>query len=168
MTATMTLTQYAKQMGISRTTLYRRIADAGMDMTAFRDTQGELTDEGLTALSAILDGTLHGRTTPQAVYTPDTPDNGVNLMGQIAELQRQLDVTRDALDKANTRIAELQQQAAERAERHADELRDILIRQQQIEAQRLLTGKTDTKRGIFGRWRDALFGTRDEQKEGTE
>ena len=155
------MTEYAKQMGTSKTTLYRKIGDAGIDIATLRDTNGQITDDGLTTLSALLDGTLQRRPNSRTVDAPDTPESGVNLSGKIETLERQLDETRAALDAANARIAELQQQAAERERENADAWKRFSERQQQIEAQRLLTAQAGANgRGFFGRLHDRLFGSR--------
>lgn len=155
----MNITEYAKRMGTSKTTLYRKLSEAGIDVSTLRDADGQISDDGLSILSSLLDGTLQRRKVSQQV---DAPTDGANLAGKVADLERQLNETRAALDAANARIAVLQQQAAERAERHADELRDILKRQQEIDAQRLLTD--GSRRGILGRLHDRLFGTKQAQQ----
>ena len=156
----MNLTQYAKTMGTSKTTLYRKITDAGIDVSTLRNADGQLTDEGLSTLAALLDGTSTRRPISRAVDVPESTETPVNLAGKIAELERQLDETRDALNAANARIMELQAQAAEREREHADAWRQFSERQQQIEAQRMLTAQAGTNgRGFLGRLR-GLFGKR--------
>ena len=154
----MNITEYAKMMGTSKTTLYRKISEAGIDIATLRDADGQLTDSGLTTLSALLDGTLQRRTIP---HTVDGTNDRVSLMGRIERLERQLDETRAALDAANARIAELQQQAADRERENADAWKRFSERQQQIEAQRLLTAQAGANgRGILGRLHDKLFGSK--------
>lgn len=159
--ADMNITEYAKQMGTSKTTLYRKISDAGIDVSTLRDANGQITDDGLSTLSALLDGTLQRRNVSRTVYVPDTPENDVILSGKIAELERQLYDTRAALDAANARIAALQQQAAERERENADAWKHFSERQQQIEAQRLLAAQAgENRRGFFGHLHDKLFGVK--------
>ena len=154
----MNITEYARQMGTSKTTLYRKLNDAGLDASALRDADGNLTDEGLSTLAALLDGTLQRRPISRAV---DASADAATLAGQVETLERQLDETRAALAAANTRIAELQQQAAEREREHADAWRRFSERQQQIEAQRLLTAQAGPNgRGFWGRLHDRLFGAK--------
>lgn len=154
----MNITEYAKQMGTSKTTLYRKIGDAGIDVSTLRDANGQITDDGLTTLSALLDGTLQRRI---ASRTVDGMDDRVTLLGKIDVLERQLDEKQAALDAANARIAELQQQAAERERENADAWKHFSERQQQIEAQRLLTAQAGANgRGFFGRLHDRLFGVK--------
>ena len=82
-------------------------------------------------------------------------------MGKIETLKRQLDETRAALDTANARIAALQQQAADRERENADAWKRFSERQQQIEAQRLLTTQAGTNgRGLFERLHDRLLGSK--------
>ena len=154
----MNITEYAKLMGTSKTTLYRKISEAGIDIATLRDADGQLSDSGLTTLSALLDGTLQRRTIPHAV---DGTNDRATLMGKIERLERQLDETRAALDAANARIAELQQQAADRERENADAWKRFSERQQQIETQRLLTAQAGANgRGILGRLHDKLFGSK--------
>jgi AcrR family transcriptional regulator len=157
----MNITEFAKHMGVSKTTIYRRIGDAGIDLSTLRDADGKLTNEGLATLSSLLDGTSQGRTVSHSVYAQNVPESGVNLVGKVEDLERQLSETRSALDEANACIAALHQQAAERERENADAWRRYLERQQQIEAQRLLTAQAGPDgRGFFGRIRDRLFGTK--------
>ena len=157
----MNMTEYAKQMGTSKTTLYRKISEAGIDIATLRDSNGQISDAGFNTLAALLDGTLQRRTVSRQGDAPDAAENVVNLMGQIATLERQLDETRAALDAANARIAALQQQAAERERENADAWKRFSERQQQIEAQRLLTAQAGQNgRGFFGRLHDKLFGVK--------
>ena len=154
----MNITEYAKQMGTSKTTLYRKLSEAGIEVSALRDANGQITDEGLTMLAALLDGTSQRHGVSQA---SDVTGSDVTLMGRLATLERQLDETRAALDKANAQIAVLQQQAAERERDNADAWKRFSERQQQIEAQRLLTMQAGTnERGFFGRLHDKLFGVK--------
>lgn len=154
----MNITEYAKQMGTSKTTLYRKISEAGIDIATLRDADGQLTDSGLTTLSALLDGTLQRRTVS---HTVDDTNDRATLMGKIERLERQLDETRATLDAANARIAELQQQAADRERENADAWKRFSERQQQIETQRLLTAQAGANgRGILGRLHDKLFGSK--------
>lgn len=154
----MNLTEYAKKMGTSKTTLYRKLSDAGIDIATLRDADGHITDDGLTTLAALLDGTSQRRNISRTV---DTPECDVNLLGKIETLERQLNETRAALDAANARIAALQQQAAERERENADAWKRFSERQQQIEAQRLLAAQAGLNgRGFFGRLHDRLFGSK--------
>lgn len=157
----MNMTEYAKQMGTSKTTLYRKISEAGIDVSTLRGADGQITDDGFTTLSALLDGTSQRRTVSQQSNVPDASADSVNLMGKIEVLERQLDVTRAALTAANARILELQQQAAERERENADAWKRFSERQQQLEAQRLLTAQAGANgRGFFGRLHDRLFGSK--------
>ena len=157
----MNMTEYAKQMGTRNTTLYRKISEAGIDISTLRGADGQITDDGFTTLSALLDGTLQRRTVSRQDDAPDASADVVNLTGKIETLERQLDETRAALDAANARIAALQQQAADRERENADAWKRFSERQQQIEAQRLLTAQAGANgRGFFGRLHDRLFGSR--------
>lgn len=135
------MTEYAKQMGTSKTTLYRKISEAGIDIASLRGTDGQITDDGFSVLASLLDGTLQRRTVSQQDNVPNIPENSVNLLGQIETLKRQLDETREALDAANARIAALQQQAVERERENADAWKRFSERQQEIEAHKLLAAQ---------------------------
>ena len=157
----MNITEYARQMGTSKTTLYRKISEAGIDISTLRDADGQITDGGFTTLSALLDGTSQRHAFSRQDDVPDASGNVVNLMGKVETLERQLDETRAALDAANARITELQQQAADRERENADAWKRFSERQQQIEAQRLLTAQAGASgRGILGRLHDKLFGSK--------
>lgn len=157
----MNMTEYAKQMGTSKTTIYRKISDAGIDISTLRDDSGNISDEGFAILSSLLDGTLQRRSVSRTVDAPNAQENSVNLLGKIETLERQLNETRAALDAANARIAALQQQAADRERENADAWKRFSERQQQIEAQRLLTAQAGTDgRGFFQRLHDKLFGAK--------
>lgn len=88
-------------MGTSKTTLYRKISEAGIDVSTLRGADGQITDDGFTTLSALLDGTLQRRTVSRQDDAPDASADAVNLMGKIETLKRHLDETRAALDAAN-------------------------------------------------------------------
>ena len=157
----MNMTEYAKQMGTSKTTLYRKISEAGIDVSTLRGADGQITDDGDTTLPGVCDGTIQRRTVSRQDDAPDASADVVNLMGKIETLKRQLDETRAALDTANARIAALQQQAADRERENADAWKRFSERQQQIEAQRLLTTQAGTNgRGLFERLHDRLFGSK--------
>lgn len=162
----MNITDYVKQMGTTRTTLYKKINSAGIDINTLRDENGDLTDNGLSVLSALLDGTQTTRKPQTEVDTAETPAN-LNL--RIAALQTEVDELRVKLEQANAHgealqqtINELHQQAAERERKHADELRDILQRQQEIaERQLLLPERAGADgRGLFGRIHDFFLGSK--------
>ena len=159
----MNITEYAKQMGTTRTTLYKKINAAGISIDTLRDENGDISDSGLSILSSLLDGTQTKRKPQTNINTSETP---ANLDLQFTALQAELDVMRELLDQEKARnaalqqtINELHQQAAERERKHADELREILQRQQAIAERQLLTGQTDG-RGLFGRIHDFFVGTK--------
>lgn len=150
----MNITEYAKQMGTSKTTLYRKIAEAGLDISDLRGRDGQLTNEGLSTLSALLDETLHRRTASHKDNATDGDVHSVSETGQITELERKLAETHAALDAALAQITELHRQAADRERQHAEAWQKFSERQQQIEAQRLAAAP---RRGILKRLHDLLF-----------
>lgn len=161
----MNITEFVKQMGTTRTTIYKKINAAGIDVDTLRDENGELTDKGLSTLSALLDGTQ----TPRKPQTDvDTAETGANLKLRLTALQTELDEIRVKLEHEQEHSAALQQtindlhqQAAERERKHADELREILQRQQAIAERQLLTDRTGADgRGLFGRIHDFFVGTK--------
>lgn len=158
----MNMTEYAKEMGTSKTTLYRKVAEAGIALDDVRGADGQLTPEGCSILAGILDGTAQRRKPSRTV---DGPEGDATQAGKVEELERQLSETRAALDAANARITELQQQALDRERENAEAWQRFSERQQQLEAQRLLTAQAGPRRGFLGRLHDRLFG---EQKGGND
>ena len=162
----MNLTDYAKQMGTSKTTLYRKIGESGIDPATLRGPDGQITDDGYRILSGIMDGTLQRHRVSQP---GDVPQNDVTQAGKIVTLEREIAETRAALEAANARIAELQRQALDRERENAEAWRRFSERQQQIEAQRLLVADVDeNRRGLFRRIHDRLFGRSDPRAGGPD
>lgn len=162
----MTITEYAKQMGISRATLYNKAKAAGVDLSSLRDNDGALTDEALSELSGLLDGTLQ-RKRQDALLQGDTdPETIAVLQRRIVELTDELTRERTRADGLQAQINSMLQQTADRERQHADELRDILQRQQAIAERQLLPERVSADgRGLFGRIHDALFGVKNSGKD---
>lgn len=162
----MNLTEYAKQMGTSKTTLYRKLGDAGIDPATLRGPDGQITDDGYKTLSGIMDGTLQRHRVSQP---GDAPQIDANLAGKIVTLERELAEARAALEAANARIAELQRQALDRERENAEAWRRFSERQQQIEAQRLLVADVnENRRSFFQRIHDRLFRRSDQRTGGPD
>jgi len=165
----MNITEYGKLMGVGKTTLYRRISQAGLDLSDLRGEDGQLTDAGLSTLSALLDGTpgtsvgrsnSHQEDVPRDVprdVSWDVPP-GRSTSGTVEDLKTQLETTRAELAAAQARIAELLQQAADREREHAEAWRKYAEVQQQIEAQRLLTAGPEPRAGLLAKIRAKLTG----------
>ena len=153
----MNITEYGKLMGVGKTTIYRRISQAGLDLSDLRGEDGQLTDAGLSTLSALLDGTPGTSVGHSNSHQEDVPP-GRSTSGTVEDLKTQLETTRAELAAAQARINELLQQAADRERDHAEAWRKYAEVQQQIEAQRLLTAGTGDKPGLFARIRAKLTG----------
>ena len=155
----MTITGYAQQFGTSTNTVYRKLKAAGIEPASLKDEHGNLTDSGLSTLSAVMDGTQQRHNIEATV---DTTECNTTSMEYVTQLQRELDATRADLDAANARIQELQQQAIQRERDYAEAWKQYLERQQQIEAQRLLLEAPRAHKGLFTRLHDKLFGKPDD------
>lgn len=157
----MNISDYVKQMGTTRTTLYKKINAAGIDVNTLRDENGELTDEGLSTLSSLLDGSLI-RKRKEALAEGDTQEETIEILQlRIATLNDKLTQERQRCTQLQQTINEMNQQIAERERQHADELRDILKHQQAIAERQLLTDKAGADgRGLFGRIHDFFIGTK--------
>lgn len=146
----MNISEFAKRMGTSKTTVYRKIAAAKLQLSELRDESGNLTDTGLSMLAGLLDDTHVSQVSHESYATDETAQNAE----RIRELERERDELREKLAAAQEQITALQTAAAERAEAHAAELADILRRQQANEAARLQASQS----GILGRLRNFLLG----------
>ena len=161
----MNVTAYIKMMGISKATFYRRISEAGIELNDIRGADGNLTDEGLSVLSSLFDGTSHKRLTSQTRERPtdDATRRPVDETMRrstdetISYLQSQLETTRAELAEARAQITSLLQLAADREREHAEAWRRYAEAQQQIETQRLLATRQGTQ-GIFSRLITKLTG----------
>ena len=127
----MNITEYGKLMGVGKTTIYRRISQAGLDLSDLRGEDGQLTDAGLSTLSALLDGTPGTSVGHSNSHQEDVPP-GRSTSGTVEDLKTQLETTRAELAAAQARINELLQQAADRERDHAEAWRKYAEVQQQI------------------------------------
>ena len=146
--------EFAKMRGVSRSTLYRRTKEAGLDLAALRGEDGSLTDEALTALASVLDGTRKRADTSQdSDKAPDTPENGarsVAAVRQVEELQRKCETLEAALEASQRELA-LTREALDRERVQADAWR-------QIAEQRLLPAP-QARQGFFARVRALIAGS---------
>lgn len=146
--------EFAKMRGVSRSTLYRRAKEAGLDLAALRGEDGSLTDEALTALASVLDGTRKRADTSQdSDKAPDTPENGarsVAAVRQVEELQRKCETLEAALEASQRELA-LTREALDRERVQADAWR-------QIAEQRLLPAP-QARQGFFARVRALIAGS---------
>ena len=146
----MNITEFAKMRGIGKTTIYRKIKEFGYTPQDIRGEGGELTDEALSILAAVLDGTQKRPDFPPAERVPwDVPQ-----VERVSQLERELRETREKLEEAEKRINELLQQAADRERQNAENWRSALERLQTIEEQKLLPGAAHDGRTIWQK----LFG----------
>lgn len=164
----MTIQEFCKQRRISKPTIYKKIHAAGLDLGALRDADGNLTPEAITTLAALADDTAvkyskRVNDDPEAAAI-DAAENPVNYAKLIAErdaLRRDLDDLRAQLGQANARIMTLQAEALERERAHADAWKQFSERQQELEAQKLLTAEAGADgRTVWQRLR-AKFGRKD-------
>ena len=164
----MTIQEFCKQRRISKPTIYKKIHAAGLDLGALRDADGNLTPEAITTLAALTDDitvkySKRVNDDPETVAI-DAAENPVNYAKLIAErdaLRRDLDDLRAQLNQANARIMALQAEALERERAHADAWKLFSERQQELEAQKLLTAEASADgRTVWQRLR-AKFGRKD-------
>lgn len=158
----MNISEYAARMGVSKATIYRKIKDFGYSPKDLRGDKGELTDEALSILSAVIDKTYqrnagnenfsqmeHVSRDVSPLRNSHTCD--VSQSQRVAELEQELKETRARLAAAESRINELLLRAAEREQQNAEAWRDALERLQRIEEQKLLTGPAPERRTIWQR-----------------
>lgn len=149
--------EFAKMRGVSRSTLYRRAKEAGLDLAALRGEDGSLTDEALTALASVLDGTRkHSDTSQDSDKAPDTSRNtpeSVAAVRQVEELQHRCETLQAALEASQRELA-LTREALDREREQADAWR-------QMAEQRLLPAAPQARRGFFARLHDVIAGGRD-------
>lgn len=121
-----TVADIAKQMGISRNTLYRRLKECGVDATKLRDENGRLSQYGVSVIAGACDNdTSRGTEKPVTVGVSDTQ--------KAAEIDTQSAVD---VSKLSLRVAQLETQC-EALQRENDMLRSMLddAKQQRDKAQ---------------------------------
>ena len=147
--------EFAKMQGVSRSTLYRRAKEAGLDLAALRGKDGSLTDEALTALASVLDGTRkHSDTSQDSDKAADTSRNtpeSVAAVRQVEELQHRCETLQAALEASQRELA-LTREALDRERVQADAWR-------QMAEQRLLPAAPQARQGFFARVRAMIAGT---------
>lgn len=165
----MNITEFAKEYGTSKTTLYRKISAAGLDLEELRGADGQLSDAGMSVLAGLMDGTMipTKRDTGNAgnSHAVDVPLASEQYASRVRELEQENKELREKVDQLQTVVLELQKQAADKAEAHAAELSAILKREQEHTERLLLTSSTNTKRGVFGALHDFLFGSAKQETE---
>lgn len=141
----MNMKDFCATMHVSKPTIYKRIKEAGLELQALRDPDGNLTPEAITTLSALLDNTSpksskRNSDNPriEAMNAAEDPVSYAALLTDIETLTRERDEARASLEAANAKILELQSEALERERAHADAWRQLSERQQELEARRLL------------------------------
>lgn len=170
----MTIEGFCKERGISKATVYRRLKEAGIELNSLRGTDGELTTDALQVLAALTDKTrtwvnahesyihdigkfndaFQAATQPRAVDMSKSDVSFVAIVSENETLKRELVETQTKLEAANARIAELLQQAAERADQHAQAMQRIAERTQEMQ---LLTAQAGPNgRGLWERIKDAF------------
>ena len=143
----MNVTQLAKQLGISKPTLYKRVKDAGLQLDDLRNAQtGELTQYGVESISALFDGNVQ----PRKDVKP-TPYNAELLV-----LREQLDGAQQRIDLLNTMLT------AKEAEirRLTTDLEAWRAKAQEIDVQQLLlaTAAAPRRRGLLDAIKAAFKG----------
>lgn len=158
----MNISEYAARMGVSKATIYRKIKAFGYSPKDLRGDNGELTDEALSILSAVIDETYQ-RNAGNAPFSQmehvscdvaplrNSHDCDVSQSQRVAELEQELKETRAKLAEAEARINEMLQRSAEREQQNAEAWREALERLQRIEEQKLLAGPTPERRTIWQR-----------------
>lgn len=169
----MTIAEMARQLNTSRNTLYRRLKENGVDVKQLRDSEGQLTQYGMSAIAALFDGvtdeTQHDTELHGTVNSSDTQNTGkfdtqsvmdvsnmslriVQLETQCEMLKRENDMLRDFLEATTQTYKAAQSDARQRLEQAANEnarLMAALETAQQMQ-QRLLPENTEKQgRGFF-------------------
>lgn len=170
----MNIEALSKQLGKNIRTVYRRIAKAGLSLDSLKDEQGQLTTEGIQAISALFDNDNDSGKRQNDVNKGGLSEYKalVNVKDKAAE--KALSEARAEIErlKAEASAAELRLQAAEReaglyrqmaekAEAEALSWKAAAERAQQLQAMQLqLLPQRAGVKGFFSR----IFG----RKEGTE
>lgn len=107
----MTIKELADNLGTSSATLYRRVKAAGIDLGEYRNDGGELTSQGIQAVSALFDGVSSTKEKSTEQEQRNAPSEG-----EAAEMLEM----RLRLESAQQRIADLENSlAAARADADA-------------------------------------------------
>jgi predicted nucleic acid-binding Zn-ribbon protein len=141
----MNLKEFCKQQHISKPTIYKRIHDAGIELSSLRDPDGNLTAEAITTLAALLDDAqpryskrVSDDPEAAAIDTAADPVKYAQIITERDEARRERDEARAQLAAAKDQIMQLQAEALERERAHAEAWKQFTERQQEIEAHRLL------------------------------
>lgn len=150
----MNMEQFCAEYGVSKTTIYRRIKEAGLELAALRGEDGTLTPEACSCLAALLDGTFHGTQQRAERNTSDTRFSYAELVAERDTLRVNLETALAKVESLTARC-DLLEAALESERKNSEQWRLQAERAQQLHAlelQRLLPEKVgiiDRIRGFF-------------------
>ena len=167
----MNMQEFCKQKHISKPTIYKRIRDAGIELSSLRDTDGNLTAEAITTLAALLDDaqpkySKRASDNPEVAAIDASTDSVkyAQLLTERDEARRERDEARAQLAAAKEQIMSLQAEALERERAYAESWKKFSERQQEIEAHRLLSAHAGADgRSVWQRLRAVFKPVKDDQ-----
>lgn len=155
-----TIAEIAKELGVSRQSVYARVKDAGVyldDLT--REKIGKQTFFDDDAVKVIMSACQKERVKIERVKD----DNKTRQ----DELTKQIETLTRELEEARSKIMEDQQEIA-RLKKHEDEMLEIIRMKEYKEAQQALRieAQQPNKIGIVGKIKELFGGKKNEGKEG--
>lgn len=153
--STLTIERFCAEVGVSKSTLYRRIKETGIALDTLRGPDAELTPDALQILAALVADTrrrtVDKESTERAPESDPTHSNA--LLSELQEAREQLRIANAELAVARTKVEELLQDAAKREREYSDTLAAFLVKQQFMEEQRLIAEKnaTQSRKSLFER-----------------
>lgn len=147
----MTIDDFAKTVGVSMRTVYRRAEKAGTPIKDMRDAEGRITPEGIAALASLFDDVKCDGTTQQEDDTVETAENGAGHDAVAVEVAA-LRATVEGLERENAMLREMLADAKQNAEQwreQAQRMQDL----HELEYKRLLperAGMWQRMRSLFG------------------
>jgi len=167
----------SKELGYSFKTVYRRISKAGLVLDDLKDAEGQLTHEGIQAISALFDNVGENKNkrkdndNEKLETRLKALENGIDNAKDkaISEARAEIERLKGAVSAAEIkaeaaeRERDLYRQMAEKAEAEAASWKEAAERAQELHAMQLqqLLPQRAGVRGFFGR----IFGRKRENEE---
>lgn len=149
----MTMTELAKQIGVSKQTLYNRVKAAGINLDEMRDkSTGELTSSAFYTLSSLFDGQERVKAVETSKQNTDHTQNLTALQAQIDGLRRENELLREMLAAKD---AELERMGVDleawRAKAQEVNVQQLLLTMAGAEAPARRVGLLERVRRVFKR-----------------
>jgi dynactin complex subunit len=148
----MTIDEIAKQMHISKKTLYARLKEREISPDALRDEQRQLTSEGMSIIASLFPGKRVCGDNGNVLETMENPANTGSAARETASETEKTN-RENVLETENEtlkREVELLREALEDARKQRDQMFAALQTAQET-AQRLLPAAQEEKRGFLVR-----------------